>query len=72
MTVNNSSGDYVFGGGGVIAGIGGITKSGTRALTLSTANTYAGTTTLNAGTLNINNATAIGTGGARHQWWNHR
>ena len=62
ITVNNSSGDYVFGGSGVIAGIGGITKSGTRALTLSTANTYAGATTLNAGTLNINNATAIGTG----------
>ena len=62
ITVDNSSGDYVFGGGGTIAGLGGITKSGASALTFSTANTYAGNTTLNAGTLNINNATALGAG----------
>jgi autotransporter-associated beta strand protein len=41
---------------------GGITYSGTGSLTLSQANTYTGTTTLNSGQLNINNATAIGTG----------
>ena len=29
---------------------------------LSNSNTYSGGTTLNAGTLNVNNATALGTG----------
>ena len=67
IAVNNSSGDYVFGGSGAIVGIGGITKSGTRALTLSTANSYAGGTTLNSGTLNINNATALGNRRVYHQ-----
>src|SRR5207237_274237 len=36
--------------------------SGTGALTLSGNNTYSGTTTLAAGQLNLNSATAIGTG----------
>ncbi len=39
-----------------------ITKGGTGALTLSGANTYGGGTILSAGTLNINSATALGTG----------
>ena len=49
---------------GVISGSGALTKdtSAASALTLSNANTYTGTTTLTAGTLNINNATALGTG----------
>src|SRR5207245_2175689 len=38
-----------------------LTKNGTGALTLSGANTFTGGTTLNAGTLNINNASALGT-----------
>lgn len=43
---------------------GGLTFSGTGSLTLSNANTYTGTTILSAsaGTLNLNNASAIGTG----------
>jgi len=39
-----------------------IVKAGTGALTLSGANTYTGGTSLTAGTLNINNASALGTG----------
>ncbi|MHA3771838.1 beta strand repeat-containing protein [Verrucomicrobiota bacterium sgz303538] len=47
---------------GVISGIGSVTKSGTSTLTLTGANTYSGGTNLTAGTLNVNNATALGTG----------
>jgi autotransporter-associated beta strand protein len=39
-----------------------FTKNGTGTLILSAANTYTGGTTLNSGTLNINNASAIGNG----------
>lgn len=39
-----------------------LVKDGAGALTLSNANAFDGGMTLNAGTLNINNATAIGTG----------
>ncbi len=39
-----------------------VTKSGAGALTLSGANSYSGGTTLSAGTLNINNNSALGTG----------
>jgi autotransporter-associated beta strand protein len=49
-------------GSGIISGTGGLTKSGTGTLTLSGANTYSGATTLSSGTLNINSATAMGTG----------
>jgi len=47
---------------GVISNSGAITKAGTGTLMLSGANTYSGGTTLDAGTLNINNASALGTG----------
>jgi autotransporter-associated beta strand protein len=39
-----------------------LTKSGAGSLTLDGNNTYSGLTTLSAGTLNINSATALGTG----------
>jgi autotransporter-associated beta strand protein len=39
-----------------------LTKNGSGNLTLNAANAYAGGTTLNTGTLNINNASAIGSG----------
>jgi autotransporter-associated beta strand protein len=41
---------------------GGLTKSGTGILALGGANTYTGGTVVNAGTLYINSATALGTG----------
>ncbi|MGB4846830.1 MAG: autotransporter-associated beta strand repeat-containing protein, partial [Saprospiraceae bacterium] len=48
--------------GGTISGSGlSLTKSGAGTLTLSGANDYSGGTTLNAGTLNINNSNALGT-----------
>ena len=48
--------------GGIISGAHSLTKAGAGTLTLSGANTYSTGTTLTAGTLNINNAAAIGTG----------
>jgi LPXTG-site transpeptidase (sortase) family protein len=58
---NNANTTYsgvISNGSGTVA----LTKLGTGALTLSGASTYSGTTTLSAGTININNATAIGSG----------
>ncbi len=61
VTVSTSS-SYTISGSGSISGIGTLTKSGPGSLTLATANSYSGGTSLNLGTLNINNASAIGTG----------
>ena len=62
-TTFNSSKDYVLnstGGFGISTGF--LTKSGTGKLTINNANTYAGGTTVNGGTLVLGNANAIGTG----------
>ncbi|MFA5094119.1 MAG: autotransporter domain-containing protein, partial [Candidatus Omnitrophota bacterium] len=55
---NNRSCAYT----GVIGGTGGIIKAGTGSLALSGASTYSGLTTINAGTLQVTNANAVGTG----------
>jgi len=47
--------------GGIISGGFRLTKDGGGTLTLTGANTFSGGTTLNAGTLNINNPNALGT-----------
>ena len=59
----NSAIDYTItsGDGSGIAG-GSVTKNGSGALTLTTSNSYSGGTTLNAGLLNVNNASALGSG----------
>jgi autotransporter-associated beta strand protein len=60
--VNNSAKNYVFSNNIVIAGGGGITKSGTANLTNCTVNTYTGPTVINAGSLVAGVAAAGGPG----------
>src|SRR5258706_8102233 len=63
LTVNTAGANAY---GGILqngaAGTLALTKSGAGSLTLSGNNTYSGTTTMSAGTLNINSVTAIGSG----------
>jgi autotransporter-associated beta strand protein len=54
-TINSAS-------GGGIAGTTAVVKSNTGVVTLNTANTHTGGTTLDRGTLNLGNAAALGTG----------
>ena len=63
VTCNNSTTNYTISGTGAITGVGAaLSKSGTGSLTMSTANTYTGTTTVSGGTLvaGINNAFGSG------------
>jgi autotransporter-associated beta strand protein len=60
ITVNNSSGNYVFSGSGGIASGGSLTKLGTGTLTINTANSFTGGTTIDQGTLIANTSTALG------------
>ena len=61
MTFNNSSLPYTIQGSyGITAG--NLIKSGTAGLTISNANSFAGGTALNSGTITVGTATALGTG----------
>jgi autotransporter-associated beta strand protein len=59
MTANAAAGLNV---SGAISGVGALTKTGVGALLLSGANSYAGGTTINAGTLLVANSSGSGTG----------
>ncbi|RYD70858.1 MAG: PEP-CTERM sorting domain-containing protein, partial [Verrucomicrobiaceae bacterium] len=62
-TFDNSTLDYTISstdGFGIAGGT--LVKNGSRSVTLAAPSSYAGGTTLNAGTLNLNHASAIGTG----------
>jgi autotransporter-associated beta strand protein len=51
VAINNSSGSYVIGGSGSIAGTAAVTKTGSGVATLNTVNTYTGGTNVSAGML---------------------
>jgi autotransporter-associated beta strand protein len=61
ITFNNTAKDYVLSGTGALAGVGTLTKNGTGQLTILTANSYTGGTTLNAGSIAVGNTTPFGT-----------
>ena len=63
LTFDNTRNYTIDSTGGFWIQAGGLTKSGSGSLTLNTANKYTGGTTLNAGTLNLGNATALGASG---------
>lgn len=65
VTINNSTNPYTFSGAGSIAGTTGLTKSGSAAATISTANTFTGNVAVNGGTLLLGNAGALGTTGTK-------
>ena len=61
LTIDNSSGtSYLY--DGVISGNVSLTKSGSSTQTLSGSSNYSGATTVNAGTLTVGNAAALGNG----------
>jgi autotransporter-associated beta strand protein len=62
--VVNATQTYDFTGYGGIAGVASLNKSGSGTLILETANSYAGPTIINKGTVQIGNANASGTLGA--------
>ncbi len=62
MTFSNSQTAYTISGSGLISGSASLVKNGNALLTLATPNTFTAGVTLNAGTLALGNAGALGTG----------
>jgi autotransporter-associated beta strand protein len=60
VTVNEAAVDYIFSGPGFVSGMTGLTKNGAAKLTITTGNTNTGTTTINAGTVEIGNGGTTG------------
>lgn len=63
VVFSNSVLNYELQGGGAISGGASVTLSGNGQVTLATSNSHTGGTTLNSGTLNVNNASALGAAG---------
>lgn len=61
VTVDNSNGDYTFATGSITSGAA-VVKTGSSILTLSTANSHVGGTTVNGGTLITTVGSALGSG----------
>ena len=63
VIVENGSGhDYIWSGSGKLSGGMSLSKSGEGDLTINTANTYTGGTSISGGTLHVGNKSALGTG----------
>ena len=60
LTITNSTKAFTISGTGSIDGATGLTKSGTNALTLATANHYSGPTTIQAGVVTLQDDSALG------------
>lgn len=60
ITLNSSSKNYTFSGGGQIGGSGSVVKSGSSTLTIANTNALSGTFTINNGTVSIGNGGASG------------
>jgi fibronectin-binding autotransporter adhesin len=60
IAISNSTKAFTISGEGSIDGPTGLTKSGTNTLTLATSNSYSGPTAIDAGVVEIQNATALG------------
>ena len=62
VTFNNNSLSYTISGSNGIIGSGPLVMNGSGTVTIASSNSYSGGTQLNAGLLNVNRATALGTG----------
>jgi autotransporter-associated beta strand protein len=62
IAVNTSSKNYTFSGTGGIGGAATLSKSGTATLTIATANSFSGATTVFGGVVDAQNSTALGGG----------
>jgi fibronectin-binding autotransporter adhesin len=60
MVVSNNASSYTFSGTGSLGSNMSLEKDGTNTATISTANSYTGATTINAGKIVLGNATALG------------